>query len=147
VQQIVTQPRAAPYGYQWQRPVLGWWKCNVDASFYGNTEHTSWGWCIHNLQGQFVAAGCYYVADKLTIIEGEALALLEAISEASSMFESDFKTVVDAVHTNQSGNSEFNSIIFSIKLLLISNSSFGLKLIKRQPNMMTHILGRAADVV
>jgi hypothetical protein len=58
------------------------------------------------------------------------LALLEAISEAASMFESDFKAAVDAFHTNQSGNSEFNSIIFSINLLMISNSSFEVKLIK-----------------
>jgi hypothetical protein len=67
----------------------------------------------------------------ITVIEGEALALLEATSEATSrgwpniIFESDSKTVVNIVHTNQSGNSEFNSIIFFIviELKLIMNDN------------------------
>jgi hypothetical protein len=48
------------------------------------------------------------------------LALLEATSEATGrgwsyiIFESDSKTVVNVVHTNQIGNSEFSSIIFFI---------------------------------
>ncbi|PNX75233.1 hypothetical protein L195_g031166 [Trifolium pratense] len=29
-----------PYALQWQRPRVGWWKCNVDSSFYGGSGHT-----------------------------------------------------------------------------------------------------------
>ncbi|MCI21756.1 hypothetical protein A2U01_0042926, partial [Trifolium medium] len=61
--------------------------------------------CTRSCCCTYQSAGCSYVAHKLTVIDGEALALLEAIREAASrgwsniMFESDSKTVVDAVHT------------------------------------------------
>ncbi|GAU40324.1 hypothetical protein TSUD_221720 [Trifolium subterraneum] len=67
---------------QWQQPRDGWWKCSVDASFYGDAGHTSWNWCIRNSQGQFIAAGCNKILEKLTTYEGEIMALLEEIREA-----------------------------------------------------------------
>jgi ribonuclease HI len=65
------------------------------------------------------------------------MALLEALCEAITrgwsniVFESDSKVVVDAIHGNQSGVSEFISIISSIKLLLNYHKNFEVKFIKR----------------
>jgi hypothetical protein len=55
-------------------PELGRSKCNVDASFYKPAGHTGWGWCIRNSQGQFMAAVCNWIREKLTTIEGEGMA-------------------------------------------------------------------------
>ncbi|PNX82892.1 eukaryotic translation initiation factor 3 subunit c [Trifolium pratense] len=61
---------------QWQRPAIGWSKCNVDARASG------WGWCVRNDQGQFIQAESSWNRANLTIIEGEAMTLLEAIRAA-----------------------------------------------------------------
>jgi ribonuclease HI len=135
---------------RWEKPRDGWWKCNVDASFSQNPSYTGWGWCIRDSAGSFIAAGTDHYNHTLTVAEGEAKALLEAIREATSrgwsniVFESDCKVVVDAVHTSLHGNSELSSIIFSIKSLLQCNSNFEVKFTKRQANMAAHTLARAA---
>jgi ribonuclease HI len=60
------------------------------------------------------------IRQRLTIIEGEVMTLLEALHEVISwstiVFESHSKVIVDAIHANQSGMSKFSSIIFSIEL-------------------------------
>jgi hypothetical protein len=38
----------APNSLQWQQPSEAWWKCNVDASFYGASGQTGWGGCVRN---------------------------------------------------------------------------------------------------
>ncbi|MCI32414.1 hypothetical protein A2U01_0053627, partial [Trifolium medium] len=40
---------------RWQRPREGWWKCDVDGSLSQNPSATSWGWCVRNSDGFFVA--------------------------------------------------------------------------------------------
>ncbi|XP_045790350.1 uncharacterized protein LOC123885137 isoform X2 [Trifolium pratense] len=135
---------------RWQRPRDGWWKCNVDASFSQASGQTGWGWCIRNSQGVFVAAGTNMSMHKLAIVEGEAMAILEAMRQATSrgwsniVFESDSKVVVDAIQANHHGIAELSSIILSIKLLLQCNSNFEIKFTKRQANMAAHTLARAA---
>ncbi|XP_045802361.1 uncharacterized protein LOC123895940 [Trifolium pratense] len=135
---------------RWQRPRDGWWKCNVDASFSQASGQTGWGWCIRNSQGVFVAAGTNMSMHKLAIVEGEAMAILEAMRQATSrgwsniVFESDSKVVVDAIQANHHGIAELSSIILSIKLLLQCNSNFEIKFTKRQANMTAHTLARAA---
>jgi hypothetical protein len=106
-------------------PELGRSKCNVDASFYKPAGHTGWGWCIRNSQGQFMAAVCNWIREKLTTIEGEATSLLEAIQ------------------AKQSGVSEISSIIPTIAMLNF-HSNFKVKFIKRQANLAAHTLPRVA---
>ncbi|KAK2451729.1 hypothetical protein QL285_010759 [Trifolium repens] len=135
---------------RWTKPRIGWWKCNVDASFSQNPSYTGWGWCVRDSVGSFIAAGTDHYRHSLTVAEGEAKALLEAMREAISrgwsniVFESDTKVVVDAVHTSHHGNSELSSIISSIKSLLHCHSNFEVKFTKRQANMAALKLARAA---
>jgi phospholipid N-methyltransferase len=76
---------------------------------------------IHNcILWQQVVIGSY---EKLTTIEGEAIALLEAI------------------HAKQSGVSKFCSIISTINMLNF-HSNFKVKFIKQQTNLAAHTLDR-----
>ncbi|PNX63857.1 cytochrome p450, partial [Trifolium pratense] len=115
---------------QWQKPRDGWSTCNIDASFYEDLGLTGGGWCVRNAQGRFVAAGTNLIHQKLATIEGEGMAILDALHEAIArgwtniVFESDSKIVVDAIHANHNGVSEFSSMISYIELLLQCNSSF-----------------------
>jgi ribonuclease HI len=135
---------------QWQRPRDGWWKCNVDASLSQDSCFTGWGWCVRDSNGRFVAAGTNNCKHVLTIAEGEAMAILEAMRVATSkgwaniVFESDSKVVVEAIKANPKGSSELFSFISSIKALLQCNPNYEVKFVRRQANMAAHTLARAA---
>jgi ribonuclease HI len=54
------------------------------------------------------------------------------------IFESDSKNVVEAIHHNRVGYSEFSNIISHIRYLLQTNPNFLVEFIKRQANMVAH---------
>ncbi|CAJ2644603.1 unnamed protein product [Trifolium pratense] len=144
------QPQQIDSSLQWQKPPFGWHKCNVDAAFHKKEMKTSAGWCVRDHTGQFVMAGTSWNQGRCSIIEGEAIALLEAMTEAARrgitnvIFETDSKIVVDAIQNLHRGFSEFNSIICNIQSYLSFNSNFKVKFAKRQANMVAHKLARAA---
>jgi ribonuclease HI len=90
------------------------------------------------------------VKSPLNILEGEAMAIIEAMEMMKQKgfsyvtFESDSKTVVDAINSSLVGLSEFSIMISHIKSLLSSNDYFEVKYVKRQANMAAHSLARAA---
>jgi ribonuclease HI len=135
---------------QWQKPPIGWFKCNTDASFHGNSNQTSAGWVLRDHMGRFVMAGTTWIQGKCSILEGEAIALHEAIKALEHrrfthvIFESDSKNVVDAIHNLRFGNSEFSSVICNIRNALSLNQNFKVEFIRRQANMVAHTLARAA---
>ncbi|GAU34086.1 hypothetical protein TSUD_255820 [Trifolium subterraneum] len=145
-QQLLT-PRVA---VQWQQPQFGIVKCNVDASFYDIAGATGWGWCVRDHQGRYIIAGTNLLQARLNILEGEAMAIKEAMEEmlqrgfSHVIFESDSKIVVDAISSRQEGISDFSLLISSIQSLLMSNPNFEVKFVKRQANMVAHELARAA---
>ncbi|CAJ2653028.1 unnamed protein product [Trifolium pratense] len=134
----------------WQKPPTGWYKCNADAGFYNELNKSSAGWCLRDHTGSFVKAGTIWNEGKCSIIEGEALALLEAMKAVKdrgithAIFETDSKNVVDAIHNLRGGTSEFSSLICDIKNVMMFNPNFVVKFIKRQANMVAHTLARAA---
>jgi ribonuclease HI len=134
----------------WQQPPLDWHKCNVDAGFYHDLNKTSAGWCLRDHLGRFLKAGTMWKEGKYSVREGEALALLEAMTimehvrVTKVIFETDSKCAVDAIYNLHSGTSEFSVIICNIKHILMSNPNFVVKFIKRQANMVAHTLARAA---
>jgi ribonuclease HI len=77
-----------------------------------------------------------------SIIEGEAITLLEAMKAMEErhitnvIFETDSKSVVDAIQHFHGGNSEFSSLVFHINNLLVFGQNFMVKFIKRQANMV-----------
>ncbi|GAU30587.1 hypothetical protein TSUD_392780 [Trifolium subterraneum] len=90
----------------WSPPRHGWLKCNVDAGTHNAGRIISGGWCIQNDGGQFIRAGTNWVRGAYTILEAEALALLEAMKSVCEMnlqqviFESDALIVVEAINSS-----------------------------------------------
>jgi hypothetical protein len=64
---------------QWQQPPTGVLKCNIDASFFNANGATRWGWCLRDSRGHFKLAGTNIVNSPYSVLEGEALALIEAM--------------------------------------------------------------------
>ncbi|KAK2456441.1 hypothetical protein QL285_003807 [Trifolium repens] len=137
--------------HNWIPPRHGWFKCNVDAAFHNGGRITSGGWCFRDERGQFIRAGTNWMDGELSIIEAEALALLEAMRMACNMnmhkvmFETDAQIVVGAANSNHVGVSLFSTIICNIKNLLLLNPNFEVKFVKRQANSVAHKLARATN--
>jgi ribonuclease HI len=134
----------------WEKPQFGWFKCNIDAGFYKDANKTTAGWCLRDHVGRFIAAGTTWLNGNYSVIEGEAIALLEAMKAmeqrwiANVIFETDAKSVVDAIQYFHGGNSEFSLLISHISNFLSNGQNFVVKFIKRQANMVAHSLARAA---
>jgi len=86
----------------------------------------------------------------MTVLEGEAVALLEALHFADAnrwdrvVFKSDSSTLVQALLSQGHSDSEFYAIVSSIIYQLSLHSNFKVKFVRRQANMVAHILARAA---
>ncbi|CAJ2668572.1 unnamed protein product [Trifolium pratense] len=136
---------------QWEKPRIGWLKCNVDAAFFVGAGRTAMGACFRNSSGEFMAGITQWQQLTLSTEEGEAWALLQAMNEAKSrgfesvQFESDSQVLVDAIRTKRRGNSEFLSIVNEIILVMLSCVNFEVKFIRRQVNSVAHTLARAAN--
>jgi ribonuclease HI len=100
--------------------------------------------------GRFVMAETTWLDGSCSIVEGESIALLEALKVmvqrgySHVIFETDSKSVVDAIHHFRSGHSEFSFIVSNINNILSCNQNFMVKFVKRQANMVAHTLARAA---
>jgi ribonuclease HI len=150
VQQTSTVAVQQQQQLSWQQPPLNWYKCNVDAGFHQEVNKTSAGWCVRDHRGHCIMAGTTWREGHCSILEGEAMALLHALKEMEQIglsqviFETDSKSVVDAIQHYRGGNSEFSSIIGHIHNVLLLNPNFMVKFIKRQANMVAHTLARVA---
>jgi ribonuclease HI len=150
LQQSARQNTADSSMLQWQQPPIGTLKCNVDASFYYLAGATGWGWILRDSRGHFQLAGTNILHSPLNVLEGEAMALKEAMEAvmyrglSHVIFESDSKLVVDAISSRQAGISEFSMLISNIQSMLRMNNYFEVKFVKRQANKVAHSLARAA---
>lgn len=66
---------------QWQKPPDGWFKCNTDAGFHKDLNRTSGAWVLRDHKGMFVSAGTSWLEGNCSVIEGEAIALLDALQQ------------------------------------------------------------------
>ncbi|XP_045811195.1 uncharacterized protein LOC123905578 [Trifolium pratense] len=125
-----SRPQVHQQNTQWKQPEFGWLKCNVDAGFHIEQGVTSAGWCVRDYLGQFVLAGTSWIKGKCSIIDGEALALFEAMKElerwglTNVIFETDSKSVVDAIRCSYVGLSDFSILMCKIKQLLSLHLNF-----------------------
>jgi hypothetical protein len=135
---------------RWRRPNEGWLKINVDAAFFRDQRKTSVACCVRQDNGSFLCAQTRNLSYVPTVLEGEALALLEAARLAVQqgwdrvVFESDSHTLVHATVNNNVGCSEFSNIVSSIKNNLSLLSNFEVKFVRRQANTFAHSLARAS---
>jgi ribonuclease HI len=136
---------------QWQKPPDGWLKCNTDAGIHKELNKTSGGWCLRDHNGMFVAAGTSWLEGSCSVIEGEAIALLDALQQMEQrgvnhvIVETDSKSLVEAIQHVRDGVSEFSRIVQNINNVLLANPNFLVKFVKRQANLVAHTLARAAN--
>ncbi|PNX91087.1 gem-like protein 8-like, partial [Trifolium pratense] len=103
--------------HKWQPPRNGWLKCNMDTRFHNQSATTTCGWCIRDEAGMFERAGTAWNHGTHSIIEAEALALLESMQAATSM---------------------------NMNMLALY-SNFEVNFVKRQANSVAHLLAKAAN--
>jgi len=133
----------------WENPDETWLKCNVDTAFHERNHITTFVSCIRNSRGQFIRAQTKWQQTNMTVLEGEAVALLEALHFADAnrwdqvVFEFDSSTLVQALSSPGYGDSEFYAIVSIIIYQLYLHSNFEMKFVRRQTNMVAHTLARA----
>ncbi|GAU32459.1 hypothetical protein TSUD_144680 [Trifolium subterraneum] len=136
---------------RWEKPALDWVKCNVDVAFVSGSGRTSVGLCFRDNIGHFMAGMTQWQQTVISSVEGEAWALLLTMEEARHrgldrvQFESDSKVLIEAIHMQRRGNSEFLSIVHDILILMSSFINFEVKFVRRQANLVAHTLARAAN--
>ena len=142
------QNRAQGNNSVWEKPSETWLKCNVGAVFHDHNHITSFACCARDSREQFIQAQSKWQLANMTVLEGEAVALLEAIADVNRwnqiVFESDSSTLVQALSSLGHGDSEFYAIVSSIIYQLSLHSNFKVKFVRRQVNMVAHALARAA---
>jgi len=95
----------------WEKPSETWLKCNVDAAFHDRNHLTSFACCFRDSRGHFIRAQTKWQRTNMTVLEGKAVALLDAIHFADMnrwdqvVFESDFATLVQALSSPGHGDS------------------------------------------
>ncbi|GAU46827.1 hypothetical protein TSUD_100450 [Trifolium subterraneum] len=147
----VSETTEADLVIRWEKPALGWVKCNVDVAFVSGSERTSVRLCFRDSSGQFMAGMTQWQQTVISSVEGEACALLLAREEARHrgmdrvQFESDSKVLIEVIHMKRRGNSEFLSIVQDILSLMSSFLNFEVKFVRRQANSVAHTLARAAN--
>ena len=133
----------------WEKPSETWLKCNVDVVFHDCNHLTSFACCVRDSRGQFIRAQAKWKWANMTVLEGEAVALLDAIHFADVnrwdrvVFEYDSATLVQALSSTGHGDSEFYVIVSSIIYQLSLHSNFKIKFVRRQANMVVHTIARA----
>ncbi|GAU34295.1 hypothetical protein TSUD_20010 [Trifolium subterraneum] len=136
---------------RWEKPALDWVKCNVDVAFVSGFGRTSMRFCFRDNSGHFMAGMTQCQQTVISSVEGETWALLLAMEEARHrglnrvQFESDSKVLIEVIHMKRRGNSEFLSIVHDILSLMSSFINFEVKFVRRQANLVAHILARAAN--
>jgi ribonuclease HI len=134
----------------WQPPPRDKYKCNVDVGVHDEARKTSTGWCVRDYRGHFIMGGSSWINGRCSSNEGEALALLEAMTTLqlrgynNVIFETDAQNIVGAIRSRKQGVSEFSAIINKIRCVLSLVPGFEVKPIRRQANRIAHTIARAA---
>jgi hypothetical protein len=86
----------------WQKPPLGWGKCNVDASFVNEEKSDSWGVVIRDQSRNILCSAWDMITHCQTAAMGEAIACLEGLkmalvnSNANIIVETDCASILKA---------------------------------------------------
>ncbi|KEH43061.1 hypothetical protein MTR_1g081930 [Medicago truncatula] len=111
----------------WQKPSLGRYKCNVDASFSHVLNRVRFGMCVRDEEGRFVLTKIEWMTPLLNVDLEEALDLLSALRRIHDLqpgsvdFEFDFKTVVDSFYGSKSDVFNYSAVINDCRLLFASD--------------------------
>ncbi|XP_074354386.1 uncharacterized protein LOC141693256 [Apium graveolens] len=133
----------------WTSPPQGWVKINVDAAIFEEVGSVGVGSVIRDANGTFVGARHCKFEAQLSPREAEALGLKEALlwtkrlGFRSCIFETDAKTVVEAIKAIK-GCSYFHTIVSDCVELLKHFDNVQVDFIHRSANGVAHTLARAS---
>lgn len=134
----------------WSRPPEGTIKCNVDVASFNNNSIMGYGICFRNSSGVLILGKSGYYYSFTTVLEAETIGLLEAIKEAISTgmqairFETDCKSIPDALSVNNIPQNEFGDLISQCKSFLLNRADFVVSYVRRQANRVAHSIARAS---
>ena len=132
----------------WTKPQEGWIKCNVDAAIFNANTIMGYEICFRNSTGNFLLGKSDLNYSYVTVLQAEAISLLESIKMAISkafhyvMFETDNKILVDLLKSTNPPINEIGDLVFEGKTLLLNNSDYVVSFVRRQANKVAHNISR-----
>ncbi|CAN1148331.1 Putative ribonuclease H protein At1g65750 [Linum perenne] len=133
---------------KWHAPPVGVVKCNSDFGVFAAESSMGMGMVIRDNQGEVIKYKMWHGRGIWAPREGEAAALMCAmrwlIDEGfrEVIFETDAEEVGLAVNLEMSDESEFGCLIAMCREMLISNPGFSVQVVRRNRNMVAHVLAR-----
>ncbi|CAN1142980.1 Uncharacterized mitochondrial protein AtMg00310 [Linum perenne] len=140
-------PAADPCG-KWHAPPFGSLKCNSDVGFQATTNEMGMGIILRDCDGRVIGYKQWHDVGQWTPREGEAAALLSAMSWVVGIgyedviFECDAEAISQALASDEDDLPEFGCIIYRCRELLASFPRFRVQVVRRNRNQVAHLLAR-----
>ncbi|KAK9113953.1 hypothetical protein Syun_020750 [Stephania yunnanensis] len=137
---------------RWQKPKLGFVKCNVDVAVWEAEGLLGTGAVVRDDQGHLTQGFTTMNVGRCSSHEAEAIAFREVLSWIKHMpvpkvvFELDSLIVVQNINSSAPNNTEFGSIIQNCKELLGSRSRWKVQFVKREDNSVAHAMAKLAKL-
>jgi len=134
----------------WTKSQPRYIKCNVDAALFNNNTTMAYNLCFRDSTCAVIVGKYEYLHLYVSVLEVESLGLLHSLKMAISndmhnvTFETDSKTLVDAISARNITLNEFGDLVFECKSLLYSNPDYIMSSVRRQANKVAHNVARAA---
>jgi ribonuclease HI len=134
----------------WTKPPVGHIKCNVDAAIFNNNTTMAYGLCFRDSSGALLMGKSEYLHLYVSVLEAESLGLPHSLKMAISnhlhyvTFETDSKSLADALKVHNVPLNEFGDLVTEIKSLLSGNPDYVVSFVRRQTNRVAHSIARAA---
>jgi len=134
----------------WVKPQFSSIKCNVDATIFNGNSAMGYGICFCDSSGSLLFGKSDYKYLSVTVLEAEAIGLLESLKLAISkdlhnvVFETDNKLLVDLLQKSNLSLNEIGDLVSECKILLISKPDYVVSFVRRQANRIAHNIARAA---
>ncbi|WOG81201.1 hypothetical protein DCAR_0100346 [Daucus carota subsp. sativus] len=149
-EQTTTSARTCNNGVRvrWKAPQGDCLKLNVDASIVQDSSSFSVGWILRNHVGDFKGGRVMKINMKASVLEAEAIGILEALSwvmdrtDSKVCIESDSLTAVQAINRGIPYQLELGHIFDECRLRLTSRSSLSLNHVRRLANRVAHTVAR-----
>ncbi|CAN1129696.1 Putative ribonuclease H protein At1g65750 [Linum perenne] len=133
---------------KWHAPPAGVVKCNSDFGMFAAESSMGMGMVIRDSQGAVLKYKMWHGRGAWEPREGEAAALVSAmrwlVEEGfdTVIFEVDAEEVGHAVNSELTDDSEFGCLISMCRELKASNPGFSVQVVRRNRNMVAHVLAR-----
>ena len=141
------QPRASDV-IKWNPPAEGRYKVNYDDAIFSTTNDAGLGVIIRNARGEVMGSLCQRVPFPHSVEAVEAAATRCAIQFAKDLgimeidLEGDSKTVVDALLLHGPCTTIYGHLIEDIKWIARGLCSVHFKHVKRDGNILAHLLAK-----